>query len=321
VKQIFLMIGFSLSLLFFPPCAAAQNTSRSSTLSNEPYLIPQTIFVGDQGRLVVPLSQIFAGAEPFVWTTTEELPDASPDLVITRIELERRAAASRLLIDFIPFMPGILSLPSFEILSGQDPIALNGLKISVASILNPNDMALSLPASALAVPGTSFLIYGTIILVLVILFLGIGGSLWGRRHFRELWEKFRRRYLLRAMTKFLRRLEKQSAIEKNGNPGYYLSLLSTEFREFLSLFTGFNCRPLTAGEFLELELTLNQEEFHGPAFLCRLFRNWDALRFSGRNIAMDELFHSLKETEGFIAALDRAERERPSQKFLAEQSV
>ena len=283
-------------------------------MTDEPYLLPQTIFVGDSGRLVVPLAQIIAGVEPFVRAGAEELPAAAPDLVIKRIELERRGTAARLLIDFVPFAPGILSLPPIELLSGENTIALNGLKVNIASILSPSNMAFSQPASVLAVPGTSFLIYGTVVLVLIILFLGVGGSLWGRTHFRELWERFRRRRLLRAMIRFLRRLRQQNGNDKNGNPGYYLGLLSAEFREFLSLFTGLNCRSLTAAEFLELELAPNRETVLSPDFLCRVFRNWDTLRFSGLGIGTEELFHSLKETEAFIVALDREEREKPSAK-------
>ena len=306
------MICLSTSLLHFP--LAAQTPSPQSPSADEPYLIPQTIFVGDSGRLVVPLAETFAGAEPFVRASPEELPDATPDIAIKRIELERRGGTARLLIDFVPFAPGILSLPPLGLPSAENIIAPNGLKVNIASILSPSDMALSQPASAMAVPGTSLLIYGIIIPVIVVLFLGIGGGLWGRRYFRDLWERLRRRRLLRAMAKFLRRIRKQNETDSSADPAYYLSLLSAEFREFLSLFTGFNCRPLSAGEFMDFEGALYPDAVHGPAFLCGLFRNWDTLRFSGRGIGTEDLFLSLKETEGFIAALDRAEREKPSLK-------
>jgi len=306
---------FLLPLLFLfllTPGLKAQNPSAHSGV----YLLPQTIFVGDPGRLVVPLAQVYAGVEPFVIESQDKLPQ-SPDMVIRRIELERRGGGSRLLIDFIPYAPGNLSLPPIELLSPEAGVLkLEGLQAQVASILNPSQMALSEPAAPLAVPGTSLLVYGSIILVLVLFFAGIGASLWGRRHFRSLWERFRRRHLIKVMAKFLRRLEQEGDLEKSGKANYYLTLLSGEFREFLSLFTGVNCRSLSSGEFMELPLVYGENSTLTPDFLCRLFRTWDTLRFSGRGVDKIDLFQALKATENFITTLDKAEREQPITKSL-----
>jgi hypothetical protein len=291
--------------------AQAAQDSSPAIRQEAPYLLPQTIFVGDRGRLVVPLGQAFMGVEPFVVEAPEKLP-RTPDLVIHRIELERRGGTPRLLLDFIPYAPGTLFFPSlaFPSLSAES-LTLTGLSAEVASILDPSQAALSEPVPPLAVPGTSLLIYGTARAVLAFLFLVIGGSFWGRRHFREFWERFRRRHLLRVMARFLKRLGMEGTPEKNGKPGFLLTLLSGEFREFLSLFTGINCRSLTAGEFLELPLGRNDtgSPLLTPDFLCRLFRSWDTLRFSGRDIERPDLLSALAEVEKFIGALDRAERE------------
>ena len=313
-------------VLVFPFCLFAQNSSQSSR-TEAPFLIPQTIFVGDSGRLVVPLSQAYAGIKPFVFDASGMLNE-TPELLIQRIELETRGGASRLLIDFIPYAPGSIAIPPLDFLfnetiSAEDKMsALAGLEVQVASILNPSGMGLSGPASPLSVPGTSFLVYGTIVFVIVLLFFGIGGSLWGRRHFRELWDMLRRRHLLRVMTRFLQRFRRECFFEEREKPGFYLSLLSGELREFLSFFTGINCRPLTAGEFLDLSLfddgeIPGDETLLNPEFLCGLFRNWDALRFSGKEIDRVDLFLALKETENFIAALDMVERAKPFPKFFA----
>ena len=341
-----LFVIFLSALFLFPPPVSAQTSSQANPVSaaraDVPFLIPQTIFVGDPGRLVVPLGQAFAGAETFVLDAPEMLPETQ-ELLIKRIELERRGGSPRLLIDFIPYVPGVIAFPPPEFLSGgTGPLGallpvLAGLEVQVASILTPSAMALSDPASPLAVPGTSFLVYGTLTLVILLLFLGIGGSLWGRRHFRELWERLRRRHLLRVMTKFLQRLRQESFVEGKESPGYYLSLLSGELREFLSFFTGVNCRSLTAGEFLDLSLGYEaageveadndrsqqpeDELLLSPDFLCRLFRNWDTLRFSGRSVDRVDLFLALKETGDFIAALDRAEREKPLTRPVRESSI
>ena len=339
LKCSFLLFLLPAILFFLPLTAFSQNSQASSSQfpqasrSELPFILPQTIFVGDPGRLVVPLGPAFAGVAPFV-LETPGIPGETRELTIRRIELERRAGVSRLFIDFIPYVPGIIVFPPLDFLASEIGIpeealeTLMGWEVQVASILVPSQMALAEPASPLAVPGTSILVYGTLSLVILLLFLGIGSSLWGRRHFRELWERFRRRHLLRVMTRFLQRLRRESFYEKKENPGFYLSLLSQELREFLSFFTGTNCRSLTAGEFMDLPLEYSVSGDYGtagtsagsplpgdsqllcPVFLCRLFWNWDTLRFSGRGVDKVDLFLALKETGDFIAALDRAEKER-----------
>ena len=302
------LLSIPVFLFFFAAFAQAQSTSRTDA----PYLVPQTIFVGDIGRLVVPLGRTLVGINPFILEAPEKLPD-TPELRIRRLELERRGGSSRLLIDFIPYAPGFLSLPGLEIIgSGEDaePLVFTGLEVQVASILDPSQMTLSEPASPLAVPGTSFLIYGTILILIFLLFLGLGISFWSRRHFGELWEHFRRRRLLKATLKFLRCLRQECSYEREGNEGYYLSLLSGEFREFLTLYSGINCRSLTPGEFLELPLSQTALTL-GPVYLCLLFRTWDNLRFSGNGMEMADMFEALDEIERLILALEREEKERP----------
>ena len=305
----YINLSLFMALLFF---GALSLPAQSSHRTEAPYLLPQTIFVGDPGRLVVPLGRAYAGIDAFVLEDPKKLPE-TPEMTIRRIELERKGGSSRLLIDFIPYASGTVSFPPLELFSvealpmGAVFPTLTGLEVQVASILSPSQMFLSEPASPLAVPGTSLLIYGTILLLLFLLSLGIAGSLWSRRHFRELLDRFRRRRLLRGMMKFLRRLKQECSLEKDGKAAVYLTRLSGEFREFLSLFTGINCRSLTAREFLELPF----DQVIDPTFLCRLFRSWDTLRFSGRGMEMEEMFTALDEMDKFAARLDKAEREKP----------
>jgi hypothetical protein len=267
--------------------------------AQEAYLIPQTIFVGDRGRLVVPLGQAFMTAEAFVRAAPEKLPETA-DLVITRIELERKDGPPRLFIDFIPYAPGILSLPALAIpVPGGNTLELSGLKAAVASILSPQEATLSAPAPPLSAPGTGVIIYGTSAGILLVLFLAIGLTVWGRRNFASLWERFRRRRLLRIMTRFLKRMDAESLSDKTKNPAEFLSLLSGQFREFLSLFTGTDCRPLTAEEFLSLPFY--------PDLLCAFFRGCDRLRFSGGVIEPRDLAAALGEVRRFIDILVKAE--------------
>ena len=350
------IITLALALSGLSPIPA-QNSSSSLPRIDGPYLLPQTIFVGDQGRLVVPLSQAFMGIEPFVLEIKggEVLPsvrtrngaapntalintkgilesmNGSPDLSIRRIELERRSLSIRLLVDFIPYSPGTVYFPVFEFISPDEglteALTISGLQVQIASILDSSQKVLADPALPIPVPGTNLLVYGTLVLLLLLLFLGIGGSLWGRRHFRELLDLLRRRRLIRVMIVFLRRLRQESCRQKDGNPGYYLSLLSGQLREFLSAFTGVNCRSFTAVEFLDLPLEYKaaaelpddalqeawDKQVFNPGewqlFLSQLFRDWDNQRFSGKGVKMTGFFQALKDAEKFTAALDRAEKE------------
>jgi hypothetical protein len=272
--------------------------------AQEDYLIPRTIFVGDRGRLVVPLGPAFIAAEPFVRSAPEELPETA-DLVITRIELERWNGNARLSIDFIPYAPGILSLPALAIpVPGGNTLELAGLTAAVASVLAPREAALSAPAPPLSAPGTGVIIYGTSAGILLVLFLAIGITVWSRRNFASLWERFRRRRLLRTMARFLRRMDAESLSGKNKSPAEFFSLLSGQFREFLSFFTGTDCRPLTAGEFLSFPFY--------PELLCAFFRRCDRIRFSGGGIERRDLAAALGEVRSFVNMLVKAEAAGPS---------
>jgi hypothetical protein len=211
------------------------------------------------------------------------------------------------LIDFTPFATGTLYIPALEHLfqDGADSIPL--LTIQVASILSASNWALSEPASPLSVPGTSLLVYGSGVLVLIVLSAGIAFSFMGPRFFREFWDRLLRRYRLYMMARFIRRLKQECSQNKNIDPANFLTLLSAKWREFLSLFTGFNCRSLTAGEFLALPL---EDTALDPGCLCKLFRKWDTLRFSGRGMEIADLLEALDEVNTLIAVLNKAEKEK-----------
>lgn len=317
--------AIALAVLLLSPAAMPAQDAPHFTA---PFLLPHTIFVGDTGRLVVTLGEAFAELPSFVLENPAHFPER-PDLVIRRIELDRRGGTSRLLIDFVPFAPGTLFFPSLDFAAlgtspeetAESPLTLSGLNVQVASILNPAWMELSAPAAPMVVPGTGLLIYGSVAVLLLFLSLGIAFSVWCKRNFRGFWQRLHRRHLLRTMLRFLRRLVREANLGKGGKPAHYLGLLSTGFRDFLSAFTGINCRALTPAEFLELPIsniapdsTPSGEPVLTPAFLCGLFRAWDTLRFSGQEIGKDDLYKAVKETENFVRALYAAEKQRQKEK-------
>jgi uncharacterized membrane protein len=265
----------------------------------EPYLIPRTIFVGDKGRLAFPLGSAFAGVEAAV-IQGSSLP-RSRDVVINRIELERRGAEAMLLVDFQAYAPGLLTLPPIEIASHT----FADLEVSVSSILSVEQqgMVLSGPAEPLAAPGTAILIYGAILALILLLLVLALGSVWGRTRLRLFAERLKRRRVIRAMGRTIKRL-------RIASPGgtEILETLSRDFRILLGILTGTNCRAMVPSEFLSLD-GLGGGAM-GPEALAHLFRRCDTFRFSGEDIEREAALALLDEFKALVGLLDAAERAR-----------
>jgi hypothetical protein len=283
-----------------------QNGPSGASGDNTPYIIPQTIFVGDKGRLVFPfpLGSAFAGIEGAV-IQGAGLP-RSADLVISRVELERRGAAARLLVDFQAYVPGLIVLPPIEIASH----IFTGLEVNISSILSVErqGMVLSGPAEPLAAPGTAVMIYGTILgILLLLLSLALGGF-WGKTRLSSLAERIRRRHVIRVMGRSLKRLRNAGTDkpDKNREP---LETLSREFRTFLGILTGTNCRAMVPREFLTLP-ELGTGYGLSPSALSELFRHCDTLRFSGGDVGREAVFNLLEEFRELTGLLDAAEKDR-----------
>jgi hypothetical protein len=330
--QLWMSLVFSGFLVVTPQTGFSQiSFALQGAAQPGPYLIPQTVFVGDQGRLVVPLGPVSPDIQPFIVEKAagkENLQggipgvNKNPDLIIQRIELEHREGHVRLLIDLVAYTPGLVVLPELAIPELQSRgISTAGLQVPIASLLNHEDLVLSEPLSPLAIPGTGLFIYGTSTGILALLLGGIGIRFWGKEHLKDLQERLRRRRLIRAMKRLLGNLRKDLG---NEAPGEILSRLSKEFRGLLSLFTGMPCQAMDAGELNVLPRLLPQEPerpdavkraeadrsmLSGP-FLCRIFRHCDTLRFSGISINQQELLGILEELRGFTDTLDRTDKEQ-----------
>jgi hypothetical protein len=313
VSRIFpgILLVMCLSGALYPQSFPAGETAGPS------YLIPQTVFVGDRGRLVVPLKAEFLQIPPLVIQNPGFL-SGPENLTIHRIELDHRGGAPRLLVDFIAYAPGDFILPPIEIPVSQNPegaapIRFTGLRLRVASILNGETLVLSPPAPSLAVPGTALVIYGTAA-GLILLVLGITWyRRWGGDRLRRWGRGWRRRRLIALMENMLKRLRRDLVRAGPGLPGTgeLLGRVSGEFRDFLSLFTGINCRAMTAGEFSDFSLRESSGEdlrLSGTV-LREFFHRWDRLRFSGREIPAEELLGVLGEVLAFLSQLKEDERQ------------
>jgi hypothetical protein len=292
--------------VLFWVCLAGLVCSAGAQEGDAPYLLPRIIFVGDQGRLVYPLGPQFPAENPsadnLVLDSPEQLP-RSPDVVITRVELDTRGPGARLLVDFKAYVPGRVELPPIKAASHT----FTGLEVTVTSILR-SGTALSGPAAPLVVPGTMLLIYGVVFGILALGLLAVLGGLWGRRRFGRALERRRRRRLIRTMGRGLKRLRAALIKGACGNEEV-LAFFSSEFRKFLSFFAGTDCRAMAPGEFLPVSLFPEEEpaRFSGR-FLCDLFRRCDVLRFSGNGISRGDVIDLVETAGGFVDALGSGEK-------------
>ncbi|MDR2111364.1 MAG: hypothetical protein LBP32_08675 [Spirochaetaceae bacterium] len=276
-----------------------------------PYLIPQTVFVGDMGRLVVPLGFSRGPLENTV-VDEPELLSGSADLVISRVALENRENGVNLLIDFQSYVPGTIKLPPVKIAS----LEVTGLEFTVSSILASGEgLVLSGPETALTAPGTIPIIYGAILGLILILFLAVLAGLWSGRGFKRFRERFRRRRLIRSMGRTLKRL--RTGLLKNRDRGAEetVTILARELRSFVGFLTAMNCQAMVPGEFLTLPPLADlpgAEDLLSGNFLCDIFRRCDSLRFSGTGIERREVLEMVEDVRKLVGVLDRAEREAPA---------
>jgi hypothetical protein len=270
------------------------------------YLIPQIVYVGDRATLAIPLENSPPGESLSLGE-----PPSLPDLVIHRIELENRGGRGRLLIDFTAYAPGTLELPPLEI----GGMSFTGLRIEIASILGAGgETAVFSPLAApLAIPGTGFLISGTISGMILLILGGLWAFLRAPRRMEGWLKKRRRKVLIFSLAGMERRLRRE-LIRGNTTAfqrGERLNFLAGEFRSFLGLFSGENCRAMTAGEFFRFSpLGEGGDSALGGGFLGAFFRRCDNLRFSGADVSTAEFLDILGNLRLFIEALRAAVIER-----------
>ena len=295
-----LIILFSSSFLH-----AQEISDNRILLPDDIYMLPQTIYVGDRGRLVMPLGPAFNDAQAFVIDAAGELPSVN-DLVINRMELERRSGNIRLIIDFIPYAPGVFILPPVLIpLGNSEPLSLSGIEFAVASILTPESMALSRSALPLAVPGTGLMVYGGLGVLLFLLIIGMLVFFRFSSIIEPLKRKWRQRRLLASLEQKIQFLRADNA-GSNPDRNNLFSNLAGEFREFLSFISGLDCRVLSPYEFSSLSVAI--PGVCEPDFFYLLFKRWDKLRFSGLPIKQEDIIEIIDKLELFFLSFIKAEK-------------
>ncbi|MDR2053394.1 MAG: hypothetical protein LBP80_08265 [Treponema sp.] len=278
--------------------------ARDASEPRDPYyLLPQTVYVGDTGRLALPLGTAFSGAGNVVLDRPEQLPPGGGDLVISRVEIENRGGRARLLVDFTAYVPGTVAFPPIKIGSFVFP----DLEVNIASILDAgspeNSRVLSPYAPPVPVPGTMELIY-TFVLGIVVLIMGSAAlGIWGLPWFFRRRRLLERRRMIRGLSRTVRQLRAALAGDSLAG-GEVLDRLNGELRRFLEFFTGRPCVSMTPGEFLSLAGPGGE---YGP-FLSGLFGRCDRLRFDGGQAGSGEVLTILDEVLGFAETCEKGEK-------------
>jgi hypothetical protein len=267
-------------------CIAGFAVDRNADAS----MIPSKVYVGDRASLILPLPDFVVKED----SETASVVSPAAGIDIHRVMLERRPVGSRLAVEFTAYAPGILELPSIAV-AGE---IFSGLTVEISSVLeeDASGMVLSAPAPPLAIPGTSLLVYGTIISILCTLSLFFWILFWGRKRIKGWVAAWERKRLLAGMTVIERRMRKTLA---RGDDSYrnILDYLSREFRGFLSNFTGERCHAMTAVDFAGIELQIDRE------FLKDFFRRYDGIRFGGGEISKKDALSMLDDLKQFLAVL------------------
>ena len=295
--KIFVLITLLIIKLY--PALNAQNTGM--------FLIPRQIHIGDSAVLVMPLPAVSQDRADIILTPESNNFPEDEDIDFHRIILEQRVIGSRLMIEFSVFVPGYIEFPVIEI-GGQ---RFEGIYITVNSIIDSRmPPILSAPASALTMPGTAFLLYGSISALVITILLTIWFFLKGRKILDRLIIKWKCYRLFNSMKKSEKHLRR--AIIKGADKREILDRLSDEFRDFLSVLTENNCRAMTASELKKIpELPGVQQE--SMEFISQFFTICDELRFSGIEVKTNDIIKLLDDLRGFIGLLEKAASEKKSQ--------
>jgi hypothetical protein len=269
-------------------------------MSDDTFLVPQTVFVGDEGRLVVPLAEMPAGQSNAV--ITDRLP-YNENIIVKRVEIDVRA--KQLLIDFVAFRPGVLEIPPIggigetNATAASDAIDTTGaiasielppLKVEIASILEREGYSIILSPleRPLAAPGTFALVSGgtaaLVALAAAVVFLAVKGP----KRFHRIFEKVRVRLLIlrtkRAIQKTQNALVSGRIGAKEG-----AAAAGAAFKSFLSAFYRKDYASYAAEDFLSDALFCDDAAY-------RVFAACDKFKFSPAPVEQDDIKAFIEKT-------------------------
>lgn len=138
--------------------------------ASEGILIPREVFVGDTAELSFESGAFSSILEPgtLYALPSEDFP-VSDDLAIKSILVAQNGAAASVTIRFVPWKAGVLTIPSFEL----KKVRVMPPVVRIASLVEKTGRTVIEPARPpLLVPGTTWLLYGSVAAFLCLAALG-----------------------------------------------------------------------------------------------------------------------------------------------------
>jgi hypothetical protein len=282
-----------------------------------PYQIPQTIYIGDHGRLVYPLNGFFFNQEEAVpkpaIASEFDGEENYADIIINELSivddaaggglgrLSAEASDMRLIVDFQVFKTGIVQIPPI-VIAGE---TLQGLEVQVSSILEESgDLTILSPAEQpLNAPGTIWIITSivlTVIFIVAFLFLFVFK---GSAFLSDLKRKLRNRRIIHQTQKSIKKL-KINLDKKNIGARAALDGIATELRLFLDNYFNIHCLSMSPPEFLKLSFPascLAQE--YSANYFYEFFMKCDTIRFSGAAVSEEAVREIIVEVETLVAGI------------------
>ncbi|ULQ60703.1 hypothetical protein K7I13_05375 [Brucepastera parasyntrophica] len=244
-------------------------------------LIPQEVFIGDIAECRFATDSFDSAAEQIfpVMLPPESLP-SSPDATIHSITIQKNGPDITVSINFTPWKTGVLQLPPFFV----NNVRILPPAFQIASLMEKTGMAvLAPPRRPLLVPGTTYLIYGTIaascviIMVLIIVFrkLIIARTITASARINRV--RFKK--TMKAMRKLEKKIRKQPQAE-------WYAQLSRVMRNYFGLLCRNDPLSLLSSTGPEIAAEIKFVFFHIPDAisdsLLKMFEEMDMIRFSGR---------------------------------------
>ena len=266
LRLIFLM----LSMLF----------AGTRTLQASPgILMPQEVFVGDTAEFsfgTASLNSILADGTLFT-VPPEGLP-ASNDLTVQSVVVFRSGNSETVTIRFVPWISGVLQIPSFEI----KKIRITPPPVRIASLVEKTGKnTLESARSPLLIPGTTWILYAVIAAAIAAVALGFYACLRFYRYFIQAPGKRLAGKRVRLFLREMKILERE--IRRQGIPVWYASFASS-LRRCLGAFCSGNLESFMALTGPEIVFCVS-EKLGGRNELvdrvAKLFSSMDHVRFSG----------------------------------------
>ena len=252
-------------------------------------LVPREVFVGDIAELTFSFPSFSPGIDE---GSSVPLPPAdfpvSSEVTIKKIDIRQQGKGSAVSIVFVPWKTGTLQIPFF---SFRNTI-FSPPQIRIASLLERTGATvLEAPRSPLLVPGTTYLLYGSIALVLALVVLLLYAAVKIRTYLGNSQTRNNSAFRVRTAMKRLKVLERQ--IAKMGADEWY-SRFAAVLRLYLGSFCGgnpnsFNSateKEITArlGSHLESFTNMPHEKVPLQVKVQSLLSRIDITRFSGYEV-------------------------------------